>query len=102
MNGGKLLRRGADRRTSSLHFVKNRLLDDSSQLEVFHHDSLENLGAHPRVPDAFRIHDNDRTSSTYAKAGRFASLHSRRTEQKTLALEQRREERIERAAPSVG
>lgn len=54
---------------------------------MFNNDFLEKLRSYSTVPDAFRINDNDRASAAYAKAGSFAALYARRTEQEIFAFE---------------
>ena len=65
-------------------------------------NSLEKLGRNVRVPHAFTIDDNDRASCTYAKTGRLTSLDPVRPEKKSLALEQRRKQRIQRPSATIG
>jgi hypothetical protein len=49
-------------------------------------NSLENFRRDARIPDAFRIHDNDGTSSTNAEARCLTAFHPPWTEQQAFAL----------------
>jgi len=64
-------------------------------LEMLDHDSLEQLRGHPRIPDALRIHDDDRPVAADAEARCLAALHSLRSEEEILALQELREQRID-------
>jgi hypothetical protein len=66
--------------------VKHRVLNDPPVLEMLDDNSLENLRRDARIPDAFRIHDNDGTSSTNAEARCLAAFHPPWTEQQAFAL----------------
>jgi hypothetical protein len=81
--------------------VKYRLLYDSPVLEVLDNDPFEELRRDPRVPHAFRIDNHDGTSCAYAEARGFAALYSLRSEEKSFALEKRREQRVERAPATI-
>src|SRR5207237_7972334 len=64
-------------------------------LEMLDHDSLEQLRGHARIPDALRVHDDDRPVAADAEAGCLAALHSLRSEEESLALQELCETRIE-------
>src|SRR5687767_189770 len=68
---------------------------------MLHHDPLEQLLGHPRVPDPFGIDDDDRTAGADAQARRLAALDASRAEEEVLALEQRGEQGVERAPTPV-
>src|SRR5688572_16759747 len=78
------------------------LLDGPSTLQVLRHDPFEKLRSDVAVPDAFRIHDDDRTTPAHAEAGRFATLHASRTEEQSFALEKAGQLRIQRATAAIG
>jgi hypothetical protein len=81
--------------------VKHRFLHDSPAAEVFHDDSLQERGGHAGIPDALGIHDDDRSAGTNAEARRLSAFDTRRTEEKPFALQQAREERVERSAFAI-
>jgi hypothetical protein len=81
--------------------VKYRLLYNSSVLEVLDDDSFQKLRRHPGVPHALRIDHHDGTSSAYAEARGFAALHSLWPEEKSFALEKRRELRVKSASATI-
>ena len=78
------------------------LVDRTTSLEVFYHDPFEEFRRDMTVPDAFRINDDDRSTTADAQAGRFAALDSRRTEEQSLAFEKAGQLRIERATTAIG
>ena len=81
--------------------MKDRLLHDAPIAQVLDDDALEQRRGHAGVPDALRVHDDDRTAGAHAETGRLATLHATRTEEQPFALEQARERRVERAALAV-
>jgi hypothetical protein len=68
--------------------MKNCRLHDPATLEMLHDYPLEELRCHPAIPDAGRVHDNDRASSTNTETRRLTPLDPRRTKQQSLALKQ--------------
>ena len=82
--------------------MKNGVFDDAAVAEMFDHNALQKLRRDARVPDAFRVHDDDRPTDADAEARRLAALHSSRPEEKVFTLEELREETIQRSAPTVG
>lgn len=83
------------------HTVKHGILDDAPVLQVLDDDALEERGGHVRVPDAFGVHHDDRTTRADAEARGLATLDPRGPEQETLSLQQLRQFRVDRAAFSV-
>ena len=75
------------------------LLDRPTSFEVLHDDPLEQLGRHTGIPHAFWIQHDNGSAGANAEARCLAALHTRRTEQQVLPLEQARQQRIE-TAPS--
>ena len=69
---------------------------------MLYDDALEELGGYAGIPYTFGIHDNDGASCTYAKTGRLTALDPVRPEKKSLALEQRRKQRIQRPSATIG
>jgi len=55
---------------------------------MFYDDSLQELRSDPRIPYSFGINHDDRPACANAEARSLAALHSVRTEQQTLSLEQ--------------
>ena len=56
--------------------------------QVLDDDSLEQFRSDVRVPDSFRINDDDRTIAAHTEAGSLASLYPIGTEKQILTLEQ--------------
>ena len=81
--------------------MKDRLFDDFPALEMLFHDALEQIRSHSRIPDALRVHHDDRTVLADAKAGRLSTLDPRRTEEEPFPLEEAGEKRIQLPAPSL-
>jgi len=82
--------------------MKHGLLDRPTSFEVLHDNPLEQLGRHPGIPHAFGIHHDHRPAGANAEAWCLATLHTRRTEQQVLPLEQARQQRIETASSPIG
>lgn len=74
--------------------MEDRLLDDPPIAEMLDDDAFEQLRRHAGVPDAVRIHDDDRAAAANTKAGRFAAFHACGTEQQGFTLEQSGEELV--------
>jgi hypothetical protein len=68
--------------------MKDRFVDRLSTLEVLDDDSLQQRRRYIRVPNAFRIHDNNRSVAAHAEARRLASFHARRTEEQIFPLQE--------------
>ena len=68
--------------------MKDSLINRFSVLEVLDHNAFQQRGGDLGIPDAFRIHDHDRTIAAHAKARSLAALHSLRTKQQVLTLQQ--------------
>jgi hypothetical protein len=81
--------------------MKDCFLHDAAALQVLDDDSLEQLRSHCAIPDSFRIHDDDWSSLAHAQAWSLAPLHASRSEQQSLSLEQRGEQRVERATSTL-
>ena len=64
-------------------------------------DSLEQCGGHAGVPHALGVDDDDRTARAHAETGRLATLHATRPEEEPFALEQAREQRVERSSLAI-
>ena len=84
-----------------LETVEDSLINRMSVLQMLYYNALQQVRRHAGIPDAFRIHDDDRSAGAHAEAGRLAALHPTRTEKQTFALEQPREGGVERAALAV-
>jgi len=81
--------------------VEDGFFYNAPRLQMLDDDALEELRCDARVPYTFWIDHNDGTSCAHAKTGRFTSLHPVRPEKKSLSLEQRREQRVQRAPATV-
>jgi hypothetical protein len=68
---------------------------------VLDHDALEERGGHAGVPDALGIYDDDRSTGAHAEARRLSALDARRPEEEPFALEQPRQQRVERSSFTV-
>ena len=66
------------------------------------HNSLQQLRRDVRVPDTLRIDHHNWPTGADAKTWRLAALHAARTEEQVLALEQRRELRVNRTTTAIG
>jgi hypothetical protein len=82
--------------------MKNRLFNRLSTLEVFDNDSLEKRRRYLRIPDSFRVHDDDWPVAAHAEARSLASLYALWSEEQVFSLEELGEHRIELAAAPVG
>jgi hypothetical protein len=85
-----------------LETVKNRVINWPSTLEVLYDDSLQQRRCDLRIPNAIRIHDDDRPIAADSEARSLSALHTPRAEEQILPLQELREERIELAAATVG
>lgn len=75
--------------------MKNRFLNWGAISEMLDHDSFEERRSHPVIPDAFRVHDDDRSAAADAEARSLSTLHSVGAEEETLTLQEVREEGVE-------
>lgn len=82
--------------------MKNGLLNRLPTLEVLDDDSLEQRGCDLRIPNAIRIHDDDRPIAAHSEARRLSALHSARAEEQVLSLQELGEQRVELASATVG
>src|SRR6266436_4043485 len=82
--------------------MKDRLFDRVSVLEVLDDDSLEQRRRDLGVPDAFRIHDDDRSVATHPKTRSFTALDALGAKKQVLALEQIAEQRVELSSATIG
>ncbi len=82
--------------------VKNGLLNWLPILEVLDDDSLEQRGCDLRIPNAIRIHDDDRPIAAHSEARRLSALHTSRAEEQILSLQEIGEQRVELASATVG
>ena len=78
--------------------MKDCVFDNSPIAEMFDDDALEQLRRDAGVPHTFRIHHDDRTAGTHAKAWRLAPLHSRGAEEKSFPLQEPGQKAVQRAA----
>lgn len=85
-----------------LQSVKDGLVDWISMLEMLYHDALQQLGCHSRIPNTFRIHDDDGTGGAYTETRRLATLHSLWPEEKIFALQKLGEQRVDLSSPAIG
>ena len=81
--------------------MEHRLLDYTPVAKMLDHDSLQQRGSNPRVPDSFGVHDHDRTIAAHAEAGRLTPLHAFRTEQESFTLQEGRQQAVELAAALI-
>ena len=100
---GRLLRPEVGREPFTIGFqpMKHRLLHHAPVAQVLDDDALEERRGDARVPDAFRVHDDDRAAGADAEARGLAALHAARAEQQPLPLEEAGEGRVERAPFAV-
>jgi hypothetical protein len=82
--------------------MKYRLGYGVSILEVLDDNALQQRGSHARIPDAFRINDDDRTFGAHTEAWCLAAFHPLWSEEKIFPLQQLSEQRINLAAAPVG
>jgi hypothetical protein len=82
--------------------VKDRFFDRFSVLKVLDDDSLEQRRGDLRVPDAFRIHYDDRAVATHPKARSFTALNALGAKKQILALKQIGEQRVELSPVAIG
>ena len=82
--------------------MKDRLINRFSVFEVLDDDSLEQRGCNLGVPDALRIHHDDRSVAAHAKARGLTALSTPRAKEQILALEQVGQQRVELASAAVG
>lgn len=82
--------------------MKYRLLHHLSVAQVLDDNALEQGRGHTGVPDAFGIHDDDRSAGTDAEAGRLAAFHAFGSEEQILALEQPGQQAVESTPSTVG
>jgi hypothetical protein len=68
--------------------MKHCLVNRNSQLEMLDHDSFEEVGSDTAIPDAFWVHDHDRSLGAHAETRRLAALHTSWSEEEIFALEQ--------------
>jgi len=80
---------------------EHRFINDSAISQMFDHDTLEKRRRDPTVPNAFRIDHHDRPARANPETRRLSTLHAPGTEQKPLALQQRRKQAIELTATPV-
>ena len=78
------------------------LVDNPTVAQMLDNYPLEERGSYVPIPDPFRVHDHDRPAAAHAKAWGFPPLHAGGAEEQAFALEQHREQRIERAAAAIG
>ncbi|HZE09898.1 MAG TPA: hypothetical protein VE110_14190 [Gemmatimonadaceae bacterium] len=74
--------------------MKYGLVNRDAVPEMLDDDSLEERGGHSIIPDAFGIHDDDRPAAADAEARGLTSFHPVRAEEKALALQKIREQRV--------
>ena len=82
--------------------MKDRLINGLPMLEVLDDDSLQQRGRDLGVPDALRIHDDDRSVAAHAKARSLTPLHALGPKEQILALEQLGQQRVELASVTTG
>ena len=81
--------------------MKDSLLHHAPIAQMFDHDALEELRRDAGVPDAFGIDHHDRAAGADAETGRLSAFDPRWSEQQIFALEQPREEAVERASSAI-
>lgn len=88
--------------TRRTQLVKYRLLHHPTVTQVLDDDPLKQRRRHAGVPDAFRIHHDDRPSGANAETWRLAALYAARTEEQSFTLQQACELRVKRATAPIG
>jgi len=68
---------------------------------MLHDDPFQERGGHTGVPHALGVHDDDRAAGADSETGRLAALHAPGPEEKALALEQAREQCVERSSLAI-
>ena len=68
--------------------MKYRFINGLSTLEVLNDDSLEQRGCNLRIPDAFRIHDDDRPVAAHAETRSLAAFHAPWAEEQIFPLQE--------------
>jgi len=71
-----------------LELVKNSLINRLPALEVLDDYSLEQRRRDVRIPDAFRIDDDDRSIAAHAQTWSLTALHAPRAEEQILSLQE--------------
>ena len=87
---------------ASLQSVEHGLFDDPPVAQMLDDYPLQQRRCNPAVPDAIRIHHDDRPAAADAKAWRLTPLHPGRPEQQSFPLKQRRQQRVELSPAMVG
>ena len=85
-----------------LQTMYDRLVDDPSLPQMLLDDPFKKGRSHLAVPYPFRVHDDDRPAAAHAEARRFAALDAGGAEEQSFTLEQRRQQRVQRATTAVG
>jgi hypothetical protein len=67
--------------------MKHRFINWSPVSQVLDHNPFEQLWRDTRVPDAFRIDNDNRAAGADSEARRFAAFHPRGTKKKSFAFE---------------
>lgn len=74
--------------------MKRGFLHNPAGAEVLDDNALEQRWGDSAIPDAIRIHDDDRATTAHAETRCFTTLYAIRAEEKALSLQQRREETV--------
>jgi hypothetical protein len=82
--------------------MEDRIFDDAPRLQVFKDDPLEERRRDASVPYPFRVNYDDGATRADTEAWNLAALYSRRSEEKPLALQERRKLRVERVPLPTG
>src|SRR2546423_10758882 len=94
-------RPGSAERKNGSETMENSVLDWISGLEMLHHDALQQFWGHSRIPDAFRIYDDNWSITAHTEAGRLTALHALRSEQQIFSLKQLRQQRVDLSATTI-
>ena len=82
--------------------MNHSLVDNPPVLEVLDDDALEQRGRDRTVPDALRVHNDNRPAGADAQTWRLATLDAARAEQQPFTLEKLRQKGVECMTSAIG
>jgi len=82
--------------------MEHRIFDHAAVAQMLDDDPLEQFGRDPGIPHPFRVYHDDRAAGADTETGRLTPLHPSRPEEQSFALQQRRQQPIERPPVVVG
>jgi hypothetical protein len=85
----------------ALQPVKDRLFHHAAVAQVLEDDPLQQGRRDSAIPNAIRVHDDDRTARAHSQTRSLTPLNPVRTKQETLALQERRQQRIKFSPAAV-